>query len=421
MANITLAIIGAGSRGTTYAEFALRHPERVQVLAVAEPREAWRKSLAQRHDIFDGNVFSDWRDLAEKPKLTDGVIVATQDVMHVEPVVAMAEKGYHILLEKPMAPTAGQCRQIVEAVEKAGVILGLCHVLRYTAYSRKVKEIVDSGAIGEVISIDRLEPIGHWHFAHSFVRGNWGNEARSNPMLLAKSCHDLDWLRHMMGVPCSKVSSFGGLYYFREEKRPAGAAERCLDCAIEADCAYSAKKIYLDRRAEKGNFRWPVDTLTSDLNVAGVTQALKTGPYGRCVWACDNDVADHQVVNIEFVGGQTATLTSTAFTQIRDRQTRIFGSKGELRGDGSNIEVFDYLTEQTSRIQTDTASDGSILSGHGGGDYALMDAFVSALAENDPSKILSGPQESLETHLMVFGAEKARHENRVVQMSEMSP
>jgi len=238
-------------------------------------------------------------------------------------------------------------------------------------------------------------------------------------MLLAKGCHDLDWLRHMVGVPCRKVSSFGGLYYFRPERRPAKAAERCLDCAIESDCAYSAKRIYLDRRAGRGNFGWPVDVLTSDLSVAGVTEALKTGPYGRCVWACDNDVADHQVVNVEFAGGQTASLTSTAFAQTRDRQTRVFGSKGELRGDGSNIEVFDYLTEQTTVTQAGVVSDGSILSGHGGGDYALMDAFVAALAENDPSRILSGPRESLVTHLMVFAAEKARRENRVVEMTEM--
>jgi len=148
-------------------------------------------------------------------------------------------------------------------------------------------------------------------------------------------------------------------------------------------------------------------------------EALKTGPYGRCVWACDNDVADHQVVNVEFAGGQTASLTTTAFAQSRDRQARVFGSKGELRGDGSNIEVFDYLTEQTTVTQAGIVSDGSILSGHGGGDYALMDAFVAALAENDQSRILSGPRESLETHLTVFAAEKARHENRVVEMTEM--
>ena len=418
LAPVTLAVIGVGSRGRTHAEFALQHPERAQVLAVAEPREFWRSSFAERHNIPSASVFNDWRELAEHSKLADAVVIATQDTVHTAPAVAFAEKGYHVLLEKPMAPTAAECRQIVEAVEKAGVLFSVCHVLRYTPYTRKLKEIVDSGTIGEVVSIERLEPIGSYHFAHSYVRGNWRKESQSAPMLLAKSCHDLDWLRYVIDAPCRKVSSFGGLYCFRPEKRPANAADRCLDCRIETSCPYSAKKIYLDR-VNRGDLRWPVDVLTSDLTVKGVTEALRIGPYGRCVWACDNNVADHQVVTLEFTGGQTASFTATAFTQGRDRQTRIFGTKGELRGDGSKIEVFDYLTEQTSVSETNVASDGIILTGHGKGDYGLMDAFTSALAENNPRRILSGPRESLDTHLMVFAAERARRENRVVEMTEM--
>jgi len=413
MKPVKIAIIGAGSRGTGYATFAREHPDRVRVVGVAEPRDFYRERLVAEYGIPQENVFRDWREAAGGERLGDAVIVATQDAMHVEPAVAFAEKGYHMLLEKPMAPDEQGCRTIHEAVSRAGIIFAVCHVVRYTRYTQKLKALVDAGTIGEIVSIQHLEPVGYWHQAHSFVRGNWRSEKESSPMLLAKSCHDLDWLRYIMGVPCEKVSSFGSLKHFRREEKPAeaGAAKRCLDCAHEPRCPYSARKIYLGR-VEKGRTGWPVDVLTPDLTLAGVAEALRTGPYGRCVYECDNDVVDHQVVNMLFAGGKTAAFTMTAFNQAASRMTRIFGTRGELYGDGSKIEHFDFLTDRTEMIDTQ-APDGSILGGHGGGDYGLMQSFVGAVADHDPSKVLSGPEESLETHLMVFAAERARKEGTV--------
>jgi predicted dehydrogenase len=232
-------------------------------------------------------------------------------------------------------------------------------------------------------------------------------------MLLAKSCHDLDWLRYIMGAPCEKVASFGSLRHFRREQKPpaAGGATRCLECACEPECPYSAKKIYLGR-VNKGQKGWPVDVLTSDLSVEGVTEALRTGPYGRCVYECDNDVVDNQVVSMLFAGGKTAAFTMTAFNQAASRRTRIFGTRGELYGDGSLIEHFDFLTDRSEAIDT-AAPDGSILGGHGGGDYGLMQRFVEAVAAGDPGRVLSGPGETLETHRMVFAAERARRKGTV--------
>jgi predicted dehydrogenase len=235
-------------------------------------------------------------------------------------------------------------------------------------------------------------------------------------MLLAKSCHDLDWLRYLMGQPCVQVSSFGSLKHFRPQEKPEGAADRCLECPVEPVCPYSAVKIYLGR-VHRGDTGWPVNVLTPDVTVEGVTEALRSGPYGRCVYGCDNDVVDHQVVNLLFANGATASFTMTAFTRHRDRETHIFGTRGELYGNGTTIEVYDFLTDQTETISIDDPSDGSILTGHGGGDYGLMERFVTAVATNDPTQILSGPDETLETHLMVFAAEAARHESRVVGVS----
>lgn len=412
MPPIKLLILGAGSRGANYAEYASWRPDQAQVVGVAEPREPYRAALVARHDIPAANVFADWREAADRPRFADAVIIATPDALHTGPALAFIARGYHVLLEKPMAPTAAECRQIVAAAQASDALFAVCHVLRYTAYTKQVKAIVDSGRLGEIASLQHLEPVGFWHQAHSFVRGNWRNERESSFMLLAKSCHDLDWIRHIMGRPCTHVSSFGSLLHFRPENRPAGAADRCLDCAVEATCPYSAPRIYLTG-LRRGITGWPLNILTPDVSEAGLMAALRDGPYGRCVYTCDNDVVDHQVVNMQFAGGATASFTMTAFNRQRDRETRIFGTRGELYGDGRFIEVYDFLTDTTERIDSRAGGDDAALSGHGGGDLGLMTHFIGALLNDDPSLILSGAAESLETHLMVFAAEEARRAGRV--------
>jgi predicted dehydrogenase len=313
-----------------------------------------------------------------------------------------------------MAPDEAGCRRIHRAVKEAGVMLAVCHVLRYTAVTQRIKQLIDQGAVGDIVSVQRLEPVGYWHQAHSFVRGNWRNETESSFMLLAKSCHDLDWIRHIMGVSCQSLASFGSLKHFKKEEQPEGASDRCLDCQIEPECPYSAKKIYLGRVAQ-GQTGWPTNVLTPNVTKESVLQALRTGSYGRCVYDCDNDVVDNQIVNMQFEGGRTASFTMTAFNQAGHRKTHIFGTKGELYGDGTKIQHFDFLTDKTKEIDT-SATDASLLGGHGGGDYGIMNSFVDAVAHNDPSRVLSGADESLETHRMVFAAEKARREHRVVDL-----
>jgi len=424
MKAVTLLIVGAGDRGTNYARYALHHPDEARIVAVAEPRDFYRERLAKVHNIPRTNVFRDWRDLANRPRLADAVIIATQDALHAEPAIFLTGQGYHMLLEKPMAPNEADCRRIVAAVKASGIIFAVAHVLRYTAYTAYLKKILDDEQIGRIVCIQHMEPVGYWHQAHSFVRGNWRNERESSPMLLAKSCHDLDWIRYIMGVRCRAVSSFGSLYHFRHDNRPVGASDRCLECAVERTCPYSAKRIYLDRVERGLGAGWPVNIITPDPTPQNVLAALGTGPYGRCVYACDNDVVDNQVVNLLFEDGRTASFTMVAFTEMADRRTRIFGTHGELYGDGSKIHVYKFMQDRWDVHDTQGA-EPAVLGGHGGGDYRIMKAFVAAVAKNDPSLILSGPDETLETHLMVFAAERARRENRVVQLeltsSESAP
>ncbi len=417
MSQVKLLIIGAGSRGNRYGDFVLAHPEMAKVIAVAEPREAYRNKFAEKHSLSPENTTVDWRELAARPKFADAVVISTQDAYHKEPALAFASRGYDILLEKPIAPDIESCRAIASAAIENNIIMAVCHVLRYTNYTQKLKQLLNTGIIGDILSVQHLEPVGYWHYAHSFVRGNWRNEAASSFMLLAKSCHDIDWLRYIIGSRCVQVSSFGSLQYFRAESKPneAGSATRCIECNYEPKCAYSAKRFYLDL-LKKGDTGWPLDVITTEFTPEGVAQALESGQYGRCVYESDNDVVDHQVVNLLYESGATASFTMIGTSQSRDRQTTIFGTRGELRGNGKIITHYDFLSNKTEEITVEPPTTDPKLSGHGGGDYNLMLHFLKAIAAQDKNLILSGPAESLETHLTTFAAELARKENRVVRV-----
>ena len=412
MAPVTLLIAGAGSRGAMFAGWAARHPDRARVVAVAEPRADRRDALADEHGVSPERRFGDWREAAAAGRVADAAVIATLDQEHPEPAIALAGLGHALLIEKPLAPTEAECEAIIAAVEQAGVVASVAHVLRYTPYTRLLRGLLDGGAAGEIVSVEHLEPVGFWHQAHSYVRGNWRREEAAGPMLLAKCCHDLDWLGHVIGRPCTAVASFGELGVFRGDRTPAGAGERCLDCAIEPGCAYSARKIYLEA-AERGETGWPLDVVAFPATPANLEAALRDGPYGRCVWACDNDVVDHQILALQYDGGVTATLTMTAFTRMRDRETRIFGTAGELYGDGASVTVYDFATRETTRHEVPPEQ---VTSNHGGGDYGAIDGFVSAVAARDPSLVPTAPAETLASHKVVFAAERARREGRVVAL-----
>ncbi|XP_030626069.1 uncharacterized protein LOC115808749 [Chanos chanos] len=415
---ISVIIVGAGDRGRTYSVFASIHPDRMRVVGVVDPQPSARRKLQEEHKVADENTFDDWRCLTEREKFADAVFICTPDRLHKDPAVALAKKGYHILLEKPLAVTVRDCEEIVETCTKNGVMLSVCLVLRYDPVIQKIKMLIDNGVLGDVAHIQHLEPVGFFHFAHSYVRGNWRNEAESSFVLLAKSCHDMDLIYHWAGGRrCLKISSFGSLNHFRKECKPKGAADRCLDCPVEKDCAYSAKKIYVDRLKE-GVVGWPVSVVCSKtpLDIESLTEALKTGPYGRCAYDCDNDVCSNQVVNMEFEGGLTASLSMVAFTkEVCKSKTTIFGTRGELSYDGYEIKVFDFLTQKTTKYPVEVKVPPNFKNeGHGAADYFLVDSFISAVANKDPSLILAGPKDTLASHRLVFEAERARLEKRVV-------
>lgn len=418
---VNAVLIGAGQRGyEVYGECALEHPSDLRFIAVAEPDEARRKRFAQAHKIPEELCFDSWEKILEQPKLADAAFICTQDRMHTEPTLKALEKGYHVLLEKPMSPVAGECIAMGKYAEKYNRIFSICHVLRYSEFFSAIKEVVDSGKIGEIINIKHAENVGFWHQAHSFVRGNWRNSDETSPMILQKCCHDMDIILWLMNQSCTKVSSFGSLEYFKPENAPAGATERCIDaCPAKDTCPFNAEKFYLGE-----NTHWPVSVISEDMSLEARRKALENGPYGRCVYQCDNNVVDHQVTALEFQGGATATLTMCAFTPDCTRFIEVMGTKGYLRAEmkkfgelarHNEIVVEDFLTGKKEIIPV---SDFGLMTGHEGADVLLTMGFVKQVAEHD-SEGKTSASRSVESHLMSLAAEKSRLENRQISMEEM--
>ncbi len=410
MKKVKALVLGAGSRGNAYAAYSRVRPEELEIVAVAEPDKIRREQFAERYHIGAENCFASWEEALSKPKLADAVFVCTLDEMHTAPALKALELGYNVLLEKPMSNREEECIAIEQAARESGRILTVCHVLRYTPFFQKIKELLKEGTLGKIATIDLIENVGYWHQAHSFVRGNWRDCEETSPMILAKSCHDLDIISWLMEEKCEWISSFGSLLHFTKENRPEGAPDNCMEgCPHSEECPYYAPKVYLT-----GNTKWPVDVLTTDLTKEGIEKALREGPYGRCVYGCDNNVVDHQVVNMEFTGGATASFTMTGFTADFTRQIKIMGTKGQIMADLEKNEIRLHLFGEDERTVPVTAGEDGF--GHGGGDFGAVQNFVRLI--NGEGDNLTSAHASLQSHLMCFAAEKSRREHRSIHFSE---
>ena len=412
MNQVTAILIGAGARGQIYARYAQEHPEELRIMAVAEPKADRRALMCRAYGIPADRAFSNWEDLLARPQMADAALICTLDDMHTEPTLAALKQGYHVLLEKPMSNSETECRAIAAAAEEAQRVLSVCHVLRYTPFYRTIKQLIDDGQVGEVASLSQVENVGYWHHAHSFVRGNWRCSEQTSPMILQKSCHDMDILLWLSGQRCTQVSSFGSLHHFDAAHAPQDAPLRCTDgCPHSVVCPYDAGKIYLT-----DNVGWPTDMLTTDLSREGRLKALREGPYGRCVYHCDNDVVDRQVVNLEFDNGAVAGFTMTAFTTDMARQLKVCGTKGQITADmNANTVSLHRFGESGPREITLETPPQTNNYGHGGGDYYLMRDFVRAVQSGGDGN-LSYARVSLQSHLICFAAERSRVERRIVEL-----
>ncbi len=413
---VSLALIGAGNRGASvYARHAAAQGARFTAVAEADPVR--RDAFAALHGVPPERAFAHWRDLLGAGRLADGLIIATPDVQHVEPALAALDLEYRILLEKPIAPDADGVLALAAHAAATGGSITVAHVLRHSPFFSELKRLVAGGAIGDLMSVQHTENIGWWHFAHSFVRGNWRREADASPMILAKACHDLDLLRWLVDADCVSVSSVGGLSHFTPGNAPAGSTDRCTGgCAVERSCPYSAIRIY--EEAFGGARGWPISVLSPDPSREAVRAALETGPYGRCVYRSDNDVADHQVVAMLFANGVSASLSVSAFTRSVTRDVHLMGSHGEMRGNmgSGEITLFDFRTRTEQLIRTEAAGDG-----HAGADQALLADFIARLRGEVTSPALTGLDVSVESHLMAFAAERSRRTGGMLSPGSLRP
>ncbi|WP_122643348.1 Gfo/Idh/MocA family protein [Luxibacter massiliensis] len=413
MKQVTSVLIGAGLRGGhVYSQYALEHPDELKVAAVAEPDRNRREAFASKHNIPEDMQFESYEELLDKGRLADCAMICTQDRMHCEPVIAAMEKGYHVLCEKPMSPEKEEILKMGEFSHKYNRILSVCHVLRYSPFFTKVKGLLEEGRIGRLMSIQHIEEVGYWHHAHSFVRGNWRNAEESSPMILQKCCHDMDILLWLSDSHCKTISSCGSLTYFKEQNAPPKAPEYCMDgCGHRADCPFYAPRFYLEHpRAEEDGLVYAV---TENPDTDSVLRALREGPYGRCVFRCDNTVVDHQSVDIEFENEVTASFLMTAFTNQCARRIRLMGTKGELKGDmeAGTIELFDFVSHSSEAIRLNTPTKG-----HSGSDMSMMRDFVRMVGEGKPGK--TDASMSVESHLMALAAEEARVNKVTIDFKE---
>ncbi|WP_106496219.1 Gfo/Idh/MocA family protein [Lentibacillus sp. Marseille-P4043] len=397
----TAIVIGAGDRGArAYAPYALEYPNELKIVAVAEPNKERRIKFKDTHGLPAKNCFSSWQDMMDRGKIADIAIICTLDRFHFQPTIKALELGYHVLLEKPMSPDPKECIEMARVAKKYNRQLTICHVLRYTEFWSTIKKVISDGKIGKVASLQLNENVEVMHMSHSFVRGNWNNKEKSSPMILQKSCHDMDIISYILDKKCERISSYGSLMHFKEENAPKDAPGRCLDgCPAELECPFHAGRYYL------GEGRGWARKFTEDTTREGIIKALHETPYGRCVYQSDNNVVDHQVVNMEFEDGATAIFSMCGFTREQTRIVQIMGTKGEIRGnmEENSISIYDFLTKHETIIKFDNP-----VSGHGGGDNGIVRTFLREIDKVGETESVSSAAGSLRSHLMAFAAEKSR-------------
>lgn len=413
MKPVTSILIGAGLRGGyVYSQYALDYPNEFKIVAVAEPDPDRRAIFSKKHNIPKEFQFKSYKDLLKKDKIADCAMVCTQDQMHFEPVITALKKGYHVLCEKPMSPYKDEIIKMGKVAKEYDRILSICHVLRYSPFFSKIKALLVENKIGRLMTIQHIEEVGYWHHAHSFVRGNWRNSEESSPMILQKCCHDMDILLWLADSSCKKISSFGNLSYFSKENAPDGAPPYCMDgCAHYDECPFYAPRFYLEHsKAIEDGLIYAITDYTDSEHII---DALKKGPYGRCVFHSDNTVVDHQTVEIEFCNQVTASFLMTAFTNKCARRIRLMGTKGEIKGDmeAGIIEVTEFINGTNEIIKLHTPTKG-----HSGSDMNMMKDFVRIIGEGRKGK--TNADISVESHLMALAAEEARLNDVVVDFKQ---
>lgn len=411
MKKVTAVLVGAGDRGANaYASYALSNPGTIQFVAVAERDEAKRRHFQKLHNIPDDRAFESWDALFEKGKIADAILICTNENYHYEPTKKAMELEYNILLEKPITQQAETCVEIGDAAADYNRVFMLCYVLRYTPFYSEIKRVLETGAIGQLKTIVALENTGIAHFSHSYVRGMFSREANAGPMILSKCCHDMDMLNWMTEAQCVKLSSFSTPTYFHAGNAPQGAPQRCTDgCPVSDTCYYYAPKMYSVPRSG-----FDVDMISVDTSPQGKMQALAEGRFGRCVYHCDNDVVDTQVINMLYDNGVTVAFSMTAYSEDCYRTIKLTGTKGEIEG---NLEKNEFVVKDFATGRHEIIRVSTVLDRHSGGDYFIMTDFIKLIREGKAGG-RTHAHGAVDSHVMCFASEVSRKEGREVDLEQ---
>jgi len=420
MKQITAVMVGAGDRADVYANVAITNPEKLKIVGIVDPNPVRNKLMQEKYGVCDENCYSSVEEFVKREKFADCVINGTMDQDHVKTSIPVLKKGYDLLLEKPFAVSEQEVKDLCEAADKYGSRVVICHVLRYTEFYKAIKNHILNGDIGDVISIEQCEHVNYHHMAVSYVRGKWRSEKVCfAPMLLAKSCHDIDIMMWMMKPTQPKsVVSFGSDFQFGKARKPEQAGTRCMvDCKMKDRCIFDAEANYLmNPRWEQ--YAWNYLEGKCEINAENMEKSLKTdNPYGKCVWDFERDGnVDHQNVIINFENGAVGTFTMTGGAAKSERNIHIVGTKGEIKGTFEDSKyVVRKMAPNEATPYTEEFYDLNVIGdktgekgAHGGGDVNLMTDFLEYLNGEKPSVSCTLLSDSTTSHLVVFKAEKSR-------------
>lgn len=431
---VTAMIVGAGHRAFVYSKLAKTDPDKLKIVGVADPNPVRRQKAMEEFGFGEDMCFESADELAEKGKLADAIINGTMDEQHLVTSIPLLNAGYDMLLEKPFAVNEKEMRELVACAKKNNSKVMICHVLRYTPFYYGIKEIVNSGEIGDIINIQTTEHVSYHHLSTSYVRGKWANSKKCHTsMLLAKCCHDLDIMMWMMSeTKPKKISSFGGKFQFKPENAPAGAGTICMkDCPLVDTCVYSTKRLYIDHPDRWAFYVWDALEGIKNPTIEDKINLMKSdSPYARCIYKCDNDVVDHQSVMVEFESGATGTHNMVGGSSEPRRDIHIIGTKGEIFGnfEDSKFTVLkinpspDAHNEECDVEEHDLRVTGDMVGaygGHGGGDERLAADFVKFIRGEEHSLACTSIFDSVAGHLSVYLADQSRENGGEPQTVEL--
>ncbi|MBQ9480687.1 MAG: Gfo/Idh/MocA family oxidoreductase [Clostridia bacterium] len=421
MKKIKAVIMGFGDRGQVYAEYAEKRPDVFEIAGVVDPDPVRVEKAKKRYNLKEEYCFTDPAEFYARDKFCDAVINATMDSLHYATTAPLLEKGYNVLLEKPVSSNPSELRDLARRAKENGVTLMVCHVLRYAPFYREIKKVILSGEIGDIRHIYLAENVAVYHMLSSYIRGKWSSESEcGSGMLMAKCCHDLDLAVWLKGNSRPKaVTSVGSRRFFNAANKPAGGGTRCLtDCRIERECPYSCRKLYL----ENDVYPFLVWTGVEGKDWSEVTdlkereELLKTvNPHGKCCFE-DKDLVDQQSVLILFGDGSTATLDMIGGVTRPGRNIHIVGETGEIEGFLEDNVFFTrkYLPETTGYSETKTIITEDVSGAHSGGDLRLVKDFVATVSGGERSPSCTDIEDSIDGHLVAVAAEISRKTGKTV-------